>query len=320
MMMELLKVSVIIPTHNRADTLGSAIQSVLEQTYLSCEVIVVDDGSDDSTRTVVDSFSGSVRYFYQTRRGPSAARNTGIQKAEGEFLSFLDSDDLFLPGKIASQVMFLTENPQVGMVHSSYISVDYDLVPKALHIADSAGSTYRRLMLRCSIATPTVMVRREVFDRVGRFDESMDIEEDIDMWIRIARVYRVGVLHEPLSKVRVHLRGIPRDPERIVANKLHLLNKAFACDQTLDERFKHRALATAYLDGFAFAAKKGGHLDHRSRTWLRQAFASDPPAATRSLVGFIAREWLLPALPPRVYARLRTAYHAIKKDNSVQPL
>ena len=114
------RVSVIIPTYNRADLLGEAIDSVLAQSYQDFEMIVADDGSTDETAMVASKYGDKVRFLALPHRGqPAAPRNAGIAAATGEYISFLDSDDLYLPDKLALQVPALDENPKVGMVYSS---------------------------------------------------------------------------------------------------------------------------------------------------------------------------------------------------------
>ena len=116
------RVSVIIPTYNRAGYLCESIESVLTQTYTDYEIIVVDDGSTDDTEEVLQLWiaDGTIHYVWQENRGESAARNHGIELAIGEYIAFLDSDDLFMPTKLEEQVAYLDNHPEVGMAHSCY--------------------------------------------------------------------------------------------------------------------------------------------------------------------------------------------------------
>ena len=122
------KVSIIVPTFNREKHLDTALRSVFNQTFVDFEVIVVDDGSTDGTEAVVEQYQGfypeKVRYFYQSNRGPGSARNLGIQKAVGEYIAFLDSDDVWDSRKLGHQVSFLEENPDIGGVFSDYYAFD----------------------------------------------------------------------------------------------------------------------------------------------------------------------------------------------------
>lgn len=149
-------VSVVIPTYNRAHLIGETIESVLAQTYQSVEIIVVDDGSHDNTRDVVESYGSAVRYRYQSNAGVSAARNAGFAAARGEFIALLDSDDLWLPWKLEAQVALLRRHPEVGMVWTDMTAVNY--------AGDVVGERY----LRTFYATYRVVRIEEICERAGR--------------------------------------------------------------------------------------------------------------------------------------------------------
>ncbi|MBN1427560.1 MAG: glycosyltransferase [Anaerolineae bacterium] len=246
------KVSVIIPSHNRAHFLGRAIQSVLNQTYHNFEIVVVDDGSTDDTREVIEGFGASVHYFYQPHNGVSAARNYGIKVANGEYVAFLDSDDEFMPLKLEKQVSYLDTHPNVGMVYSSYIIVDGE-TNQSFYSSQSlfSGWVFRELLWKCMqgpLTTPTVMVKRSVFEQVGLFDETMDLAEDIDLWCRISRRFEITSLPEALSRIHHHPGNISTDtpPNRNLAAWLHIVEKAFREDNQLDFVYKQRLYARIY--------------------------------------------------------------------------
>src|SRR5215471_9220074 len=117
-------VSVVIPTYNRADYIGETIESVLQQTYSNIEIIVIDDGSTDNTAQVVERFESRVRYVRQENAERGASRNHGLRLAQGEFISFLDSDDLWMPSKAAAAVSLLQENPAIGLVCTDAVQID----------------------------------------------------------------------------------------------------------------------------------------------------------------------------------------------------
>jgi glycosyltransferase involved in cell wall biosynthesis len=245
------KVSVIIPTYNRADYVLEAIESVLAQTYSDYEIIVVDDGSTDETAAVLRPLAekGVIRCVYQPNQGESAARNHGIRLARGDYIAFLDSDDLFLPTKLEKQVAFLDAHPDVAFVHSCYSKFDDE--GNDLGYRDTskfAGDVYPQILLDWSVlmAVPCVMVRAEVLDEVGGFDESMRWGPDLDLWRRITRRYPIGVIPEALSKVRVHPGNVSGDKVAAVASFERYLEKAFADDPALDEDFQRRAYAKLY--------------------------------------------------------------------------
>ena len=219
-------VSVIIPTYNRARYLREAVESVLAQTYTDWELIVVDDGSTDETRRVVQSYvSRDPRVFYraQANRGEGAARNTGIQLARSRYVAFLDDDDLWLPEKLAWQLEALAHHPEAPWVFGDgqLIADDgrvlrpvlpqqrpaFDAWVTAHGTADdsvSVGPFYDVLLTGNCLSVPSVIAERKCFQRVGLFNESPHLGEDYDMWLRIARTYPVILLQRPLIQVRVH--------------------------------------------------------------------------------------------------------------------
>jgi len=202
-------VSVIIPTHNRAHYLGQTIQSVLEQTRSDFEILVIDNGSTDNTKEVVNSFGDQrIRYFYQENSGsPVSPRNRGIRNAIGKYIAFLDSDDLWLPEKIEKQVAFLENNPSVPIVYSdSYIINERgDIVNKCSALSKPyGGNIFKRLLQKNFMPNLTVVLKRDVALNYGCLDEQYKISHDIDLYLKISNDYKVGYLDEPLAKVRFH--------------------------------------------------------------------------------------------------------------------
>ena len=194
-------VSVIIPTYNRASLVKEAIDSVLSQTLLGgeVEVIVVDDGSEDDTRAILNPYGASVKYVYQSRAGVSAARNKGIELASGEWLAFLDSDDFWLPGKLQKQLEFLHLEPHIRICQTEelWIKNGVRLNPKRYH-KKPFGHCFPALLERCLISPSAVMIHRNLFDEIGFFDETMPACEDYDLWLRIGCRYSIGLVEQPL--------------------------------------------------------------------------------------------------------------------------
>lgn len=191
-------VSVIIPTYNRASLLPKAIESVLKQTYKNIELIVVDDGSKDETFKIITRYP--IKYTRLPKNfGPSFARNRGLLKARGNLIAFLDSDDIFLPKKIEKQLAFLAKNPQFKIVQTEEIwfKGNRRLNPKKYH-AKAEGFFLDRAVKLCVVSISTVMLKREVFDKVGLFDESFPLCEDYEFWLRVALHYPIGLIKEPL--------------------------------------------------------------------------------------------------------------------------
>lgn len=192
-------VSVIIPTWNRASFVSEAIQSVLKQTRHDFELIVVDDGSTDNTREVVAKYGSRVRYIYQANQGVSAARNTGIRLAQGEYLAFLDSDDLWQKRKLAVQLEAMQAEPSVKICYTNEIwrRDGKHLNQKKKHQKYS-GWIFEPMLPLCLISASSILLAREVFDEVGVFDENLPVCEDYDLWLRLAMRYPITFVDQPL--------------------------------------------------------------------------------------------------------------------------
>ena len=219
-------VSVIIPTHNRAALLPRAIGSVLAQTYSHLECIVVDDASTDDTPHVVQQFvDGRLIYLrHETNRYASAARNTGIARAKGTLIAFLDDDDEWLPDKLAKQVALMERLPHdVGMV---YCWMDYydgqDCLVREHHPTLKGHVFDQTLVGQPLGGCPTLLVRREAVDRVGGFDEGLPRGNDGDFIRRLCRDYAVDLVPEVLVKVHTRhgFEQITREDERGIRNRI----------------------------------------------------------------------------------------------------
>jgi glycosyltransferase involved in cell wall biosynthesis len=209
------RVSVVIPTHNRAQTLPRTLESVWAQTHRPIELILVDDGSTDATPQVVADWAAQheaapdfvVRSLYQDNAGANAARNRGIAAAEGAYVSFLDSDDRWQPEKLAKQLALLRGDARMGGVYCGLTHVDLATgqpVGEAM-LGGASGDVLRQLLIR-DVTGPTSchLLRRAVFEEVGCFDESLPARQDWDMWIRVATSYRIGCVPEPLVEMGEH--------------------------------------------------------------------------------------------------------------------
>jgi len=195
-------VSVIIPTHNRAELLSSALTSVLNQSYQDFEIVVVDDASTDKTREVIASFNDArIKYVrHEVNKGDAGSRNTGIQNSTGDFIAFLDDDDEWLPEKLQIQVDVLRSCPtNVGGVYTGWLKIDKSTGEiLEIKLDGKHGDLFQEMFLENLMSTACVVVRRECFERVGLFDESMPCSSDYDMWIRIAAHFHFEYIKEPL--------------------------------------------------------------------------------------------------------------------------
>jgi glycosyltransferase involved in cell wall biosynthesis len=190
-------ITVIIPMYNAARYLAEAIESVLAQSYRPIEVIVVDDGSTDSSAEIAKAFGAPVRLVSQPQSGVAAARNTGVALAQGDFLAFLDADDLWLPGKLTLQIEALQKNPQVDAIFSHI---------EQFHSPELEGTSNIPPILHHTLAgysSVTMLVRRHAFLRVGPFDPSWEYGEFIDWY---ARAQEQGVVSLLLPEVLVRRR------------------------------------------------------------------------------------------------------------------
>ena len=274
------RVSVVIPTYNYARYVPEAIDSVLAQSFEELEVIVVDDGSTDQTAEILRAFGGQLHDIRQEHRGLSAARNTGIRAARGQYVAFLDSDDLWLPDKVSLQVARLDAKPEVGLVYGETLFFD-DSSPATLtlhsHFAPHPSGRILSWLVRGNvIPSPTPMVRRELFERVGLFDEMLSACEDWDMWIRIARVCEIAYVHRVLAKKRQHQENMSLDSERLMTNGLRVLEKAFSAPDPSQELhgLRCKAFGRRYAD-FGLDRFHMGRYEQARRDLIR-AVTLDP--------------------------------------------
>lgn len=213
-------VSVIIPSYNAAEYVKEAVDSALRQTYSEVEVVVVDDGSTDKTKQALAPYIGKkqIKYIYQDNKGLAGARNTGIKNSSGEYIAFLDADDLFLPEKIEEQVRIFEDNRSYGVCYSDLLH--FDEVGNFYHhrYKYPSGNIFEPLLHRQFMNPLTVMVRKEIFDQYGYFDEKLHRSEDWDLWLRWACVgVKFYYLDKPLAHYRIrsigNLSSVESEPE-----------------------------------------------------------------------------------------------------------
>jgi glycosyltransferase involved in cell wall biosynthesis len=192
---EIPEVSVIIPTYNRGWCVAEAVDSVLDQDFRDFELIVVDDGSTDETPQLLEGYGQAIRVLHQDNRGVSAARNAGIVASRAGLIAFLDSDDLWLPGKLRCQVEFFASHPEAFICQTEELWVKNGrrVNPGKRH-RKRDGMIFELSLDLCLVSPSAVMVRRELFDRVGRFDESMPACEDYDLWLRVSCRFPVHLI------------------------------------------------------------------------------------------------------------------------------
>ncbi len=196
-----MKVSVIIPAYNRIKYLIKAVESVLCQTYNDFELIIIDDGSTDNTKDVINSMDDKrLKYYYQFNRGPSVARNTGISQSKGDFIAFLDSDDKWVPDKLEIQLSEMDNKSDYMLSHTEEIWYKGArlIKPKKIH-RKCNNDIFKQSLKLCSISMSTVILKKDLIDKTGLFDEDLEVCEDYDYWLRTTAQYPVLLIDKPLT-------------------------------------------------------------------------------------------------------------------------
>jgi len=217
------KISVIIPTYNRAHLIRRAIKSVLNQTYQDFEIIVVDDGSTDNTEEIIEEFQKydkRIRYIqHKKNEGEAAARNTGIKIARGKFIANQDSDDKWLPEKLEKQMKAFENEPvEVGVVYTGFWRIQNNkknYIPSS-RVTKKEGNIHEELLKENFIGTPASVVRRECFEKAGMFDEKLPHLVDWELWIRISKYYHFKCIDEPLLVSYHTADSISTDDEALI--------------------------------------------------------------------------------------------------------
>ena len=197
------RISVVIPTYNREKYIERAVRSVLEQTFRPYEIIVVDDGSADNTKRVVEEIDDPiVKYVFQNNSGAGSARNNGVKLSTGDWVAFQDSDDVWTPEKLEKQYNYSKDHPEFDMIYSAF-SLDNNVsrvekYPIAEEGRILEGNICIPLIIQNSIGTPTIMVKRDSFEAVGGFDESIRCLEDWEFVVRFSQNHRIGYVDEVL--------------------------------------------------------------------------------------------------------------------------
>jgi glycosyltransferase involved in cell wall biosynthesis len=288
-----VKISVVIPCYNSEHTIRETLESVLAQTYHDFEVIVVDDGSTDGSKDVILSFGDRVRYIYQQNAGQSAARNAGIREARGEYIAFIDADDLWFPEKLEKQDKCLQENNVLWCYCDCmfFRDSDHKNIGKysQLLYSPKQGLILQALFMGNCIASLTPIINKKLLFDSGLFDETPAIRsrEDWDQWLRVAALAEVAYTPEVLAKYRVHAGSITyaEDPQEAFESHVAVIEKITALYPQELLPLKQKTLAyyanrfsrTHWLNGNADQAKKllqqaifyePGRLQYRILMWI----------------------------------------------------
>ena len=214
------KVSVIIPTYNRADVLADSVRSVLQQSYANFELLIVDDGSTDNTDTMIESVSDErIRYLKMSEnKGVAAARNEGLRHARYDYIAFQDSDDYWMPDKLEKQMAFLTQRPEAALLYCPLF------VPGAnIPLSEKQGKIYPYMLKRNTIGTPSVLLRRKCLESAGFFNESLTCLEDWEFFLRIARDHEIAFQEEAMVRVNLSKDGVSHNISGYYAARCYML-------------------------------------------------------------------------------------------------
>ncbi|GGY82212.1 hypothetical protein GCM10011613_28700 [Cellvibrio zantedeschiae] len=203
-----MKISVVIPTYNSSKTIVRTLESVFKQTYNSYEVIVVDDGSTDDTVQLLARFKDKITLFCQPNSGAAAARNQGVKLSQGDLIAFLDSDDLWHPQKLEFQVAVFDKHADLGILSTRFQTVreanfTNDVAQQEIPLENLRFEliSFDDVFLEPFLATPTVMLKRSLFESLGGFNESLITAEDVDLWLRSCYAAKYALIENELCTV-----------------------------------------------------------------------------------------------------------------------
>ena len=254
-------ISVVIPAFNSYGFLTTAVRSVVDQTYKNFEIIIVDDCSNDDTERVVKAFTLSndnIKYIkHDENKGLSEARNTGIMAAKGEFIAFLDADDIWSPRKLEYQYGKFEENPKLGVVFTGYTLIDLNKRIRREYCPPKFNNQYdfaRNLLVRNIVtgSASSVMIKKECFEKVGLFDTVLKAAEDWDMWMRIAHKFTFAAVESPCVTYVEHSQNMSRNIGRMITYSIRAVLKNLQLYENLFSKsdlklIKKRALSNIYL-------------------------------------------------------------------------
>lgn len=259
------KVSVIIPNYNYAKYIAKAIESVLSQTYQNLEIIVVDDGSKDDSLKVLETFGDKIRVVCQKKQGVSSARNHGVAVSSGEYVAFLDADDLWHQEKLQKQLDVFAEDNQIGLVHCQLREFNTETGDTIhLHLEGEKGWVADEILLfeKPVIIGPgsSILMIREAFDAVGGFDTTLKkASEDWDFCYRVARKYKVGFLREILVEYRNHGNNGHKNVENVELDMKNCFEKAFRTQDENILRLRRRAYGNLHTELCGMYFRKGSY-------------------------------------------------------------
>lgn len=225
------KISVVIPTYNREYCIRRSIESVLKQTYPVYEVVIVDDGSTDNTLEVVKEIADNRINYYKTdgNKGAGAARNFGVKMAQGEYIVFHDSDDICFENRVEQEMQCLEKGDNLGLVYGAHLvqtsETEGYIEPDYNQSEGIEGELFSFLLMRNTIDAPTILMKKEIFEAVGGFDENMSSLEDWDFAIRVSKSYKIGFVSDTLILTEYQENGLSADSFKYYQNRCYMLRK-----------------------------------------------------------------------------------------------
>ena len=272
-------VSVVIPTYNYGRFIKETISSVLDQTCPPAEIIVVDDGSTDETEAVVGAFAEAVRYIRQDNAGVCAARNRGVSESNSDLIAFLDADDTWEPSNLEKQVARFESDEALGLVHCGMCEFDSETGDTIrLYMEGGEEGVADNLLLwegPVIVGPGAVTVTRKAFDRVGGFDARMKVGEDWDFCYRVARLFKIGFIAEPLLNYRRHNAAAHHNVENMERGMSMFYEKAFATDKPEILKLRRRAYGNFHkvmAGSYLHSGRLGKCFWHAARSlWMRPA-------------------------------------------------
>ncbi|MER3491205.1 MAG: glycosyl transferase family A [Mastigocladus sp. ERB_26_2] len=244
------KVSVIIQAYNAMNYLPKILESVLKQTFTDFEVLIINDGSTDNIIEWASQITDPrVKLISQENQGQSAARNLGIVLARGDYLAFLDADNLWLPTKLEKQVNFLDKNPEVGLVNTWVALTDEHGKPTGTVIKTHAEGNVWKQIIECPtvICGSSPLVRSDCFEKVGLFDKKLSVSADWEMWIRIASRYSFAMIKEPLVFYRQYYNSQSKNCQKLLEDNSAVIEKTFKTVPRELQYIKRRSYGQVYL-------------------------------------------------------------------------
>ncbi|HEY9905481.1 MAG TPA: glycosyltransferase [Candidatus Sericytochromatia bacterium] len=274
-------ISVIIPVYNGEKTIRETIESALNQTFQDFELIVINDGSQDATLEIVEGFQDSrIHIFSYSNAGQAISRNRGFSQSVGEFIAFLDADDLWTPNKLEAQLQALQANPQSAVAYSwtDYIDEFGEFSRRGSHI-NVSGDVYKNLLMINFLENGSnPLIRRQALTEVGDFEKLLTPAEDWDMWLRLAARYHFVAVPSPQILYRVYAHSSSFNISKLEAGCLQVINRAFAQAPETLQPLKRDSLANLYkyLTSKALEGPPERRRSLVAALFLGQAIRNDP--------------------------------------------